>query len=157
MGKTIAMEARPKPIAVVDIDGTIAEVGARGRYFEQNPIDWDAFYQDSFDDKPIRNVCEFVRLMRKEYDIFFCTARRESVRDKTQMWLRKHLGFEPSDYTLIMRSNDDVRPDYVQKIENFTAETTEEERARVGFVIDDSTTMAVMWKINFGYRVFKLT
>lgn len=146
-----------KPIVVIDIDGTIAEVGARGRYFEQNPINWDAFYQESFDDKPIRNVCEFVMLMRDKYDIFFCTARRESVRKKTQEWLKKNLDFQPTDYTLIMRSNVDDRPDYVQKIDSFVAETTDEERQRVRFVVDDSTTVAMMWKIKLGYRVFKLT
>lgn len=146
-----------KPIAVIDIDGTIAEVGARGKFFEQNPIDWEAFYLDNFDDKPIVNVCDFVKRMRNEYEIIFCTARRECVRQKTQLWLRKHLGFEPGDYTLIMRSNDDARPDYIQKIENFIEETTSEERERVGFVIDDSLTVATFWRTKFGYRVFNLT
>lgn len=151
------MKTTPKPIAIIDIDGTIAEVGARGRYFEQNPIDWDAFYRDNFDDKPIKNVCDFVKIMRKEYDIVFCTARRECVRQKTQLWLSKNLGFEPSDYTLIMRNDTDTRPDYIQKIDSFMHATTPEERGRVSFVVEDSTTMAVMWKIKLGLRVFKLT
>lgn len=152
MGKAIT-----KPIAVIDIDGTIAEVGTRGRYFEQNPIDWDAFYRENFDDKPIANVCDFVKRMRNEYEIIFCTARRECVRQQTQEWLLKNLGFQPADYTLIMRENGDTRPDYVQKIDNFIQETTSEERERVGFVIDDSLTVATCWRLRLGYRVFNLT
>lgn len=135
-----------RPIAIIDIDGTIAKVGNRGQYLEQCPIDWSAFYKDSFDDEPIRNVCYFVKLLQKECDIFFCTSRREVVRDKTQQWLKNHLGMEPSDYELIMRQAGDDRPDYISKIDNFIIHTTQEERSRVKFVLEDSMTVAWHWR-----------
>lgn len=145
-----------RPIAIIDIDGTIAKVGHRGQYLEQCPIDWNAFYNDSFDDEPIRNVCYFVKLLQKECDIFFCTSRREVVRDKTQQWLKNHLGMEPSDYELIMRQAGDDRPDYISKIDNFIIHTTQEERSRVKFVIEDSMTVAWHWRQQ-GFTTYKVS
>ena len=137
-------------IAVIDIDGTLCIVGERRKFIEQFPQDWERFYADSFDDLPIPAVCDLVRELAKTYNIFFCTSRRESVRQKTQLWLKRHLGMTPQDYTLIMRSNTDRRPDVLSKIDTFTQTTTEAERADVAFVIEDSPAMAVMWR-QFGY------
>ena len=142
-----------KQIVIVDIDGTVAKVGARARFAEQNPPDWTRFYQDPFDDEPIKTTCEFVSKMRGVYDIFFCTSRRECVRRETQIWLQKYIGLTPQDYTLIMRPEGDTRPDYLQKIDCFVAETTAEDRERVAFVLDDSPTVSFHWR-KLGYRTF---
>lgn len=145
-----------RDIAVIDIDGTLCVVGDRRKYLEQIPQDWEAFYADSFDDQPIPCVCDFVRTMAKSYDIIFCTSRRESVRQKTQMWLQRNLAMSPRDYTLIMRSNIDLRPDVVSKIDTFNQETTDEERNRVHFIIEDSVEMAGAWR-KYGYRCFQVS
>lgn len=145
-----------KNIAVIDIDGTLCIVGERRKYIEQFPHDWEAFYADSFDDQPIPAVCDLVRRLGGAYEIMFCTSRRESVRQKTQLWLHRHLGMTPQDYTLIMRRTNDRRPDVFSKIETFTNETTEEERTRVAFVVEDSPAMAVMWR-QFGYQCFQFS
>lgn len=136
-----------KRIMVVDIDGTLAEVGLRRRrLLERLPVDWEAFYRDDFDDLPRRNVCSFVLFNARTMELFLCTSRRESVRDKTQRWLKRHLGLEPRDYTLIMRANGDERPEHIQKLDQFFRETTEEERRRVLFVVEDNKTVARMWR-----------
>lgn len=140
-----------KPIAVIDIDGTLCEVGPRQRFADQNPPDWDRFYMDDFNDQPILNVCDFVRHLSSRYEVFFCTSRRETVRTKTQIWLKRHLAMNPSDYTLIMRANSDESPDVVSKIRWFRECTTEEERRRVQLVVEDSAAMAAMWREMFGY------
>ena len=44
-----------------------------------------------------------------------------------------------------MRENSDERPDHIQKIDQFFRETTEEERRRVLFVVEDDKTVARMW------------
>lgn len=132
---------------VVDIDGTLAEVGLRRRrLLEQLPVDWEAFYRDDFDDLPRRNVCSFVQFNARTMELFLCTSRRESVRDKTQRWLLRNLGMQPRDYTLIMRANGDERPEHIQKLDQFFRETTEEERRRVLFVVEDNKTVARMWR-----------
>ena len=137
---------KERAIAVVDIDGTIARMGDRARILDTYPIDWDKFYADPFNDEPIKNVCYFVKLLHKECDIIFCTSRSEKVRQKTQSWLKKHLDMDPSDYGLIMRPTNDERPDYISKIDCFFNETTDEERSRVRFVIEDSLTVAWHWR-----------
>ena len=145
-----------KNIAVIDIDGTLCIVGERRKYLEQFPQNWEAFYADSFDDQPIPAVCDLVRRLAANYEIVFCTSRRESVRQKTQMWLERYLDMTPQDYTLIMRRNNDRRPDVFSKIKTFNSETTEEERTRIAFVVEDSPAMAVMWR-QFGYRCFQFS
>lgn len=142
-----------KKIAVIDIDGTLSIVGRRRRYIESDPKDWERFYADSFDDAPIREMCDFVRWLAKTYEVFFCTSRRECVRRQTQVWLQQYLLMSPKEYTLIMRPDADKRPDVISKIDAFTKETTPEEREQVAFVIEDSAAMAAMWR-GFGYRCF---
>ena len=142
------------PIAVVDIDGTIAKVGARAALLLSEPIDWEKFYADEFDDEPIRSVCDMVMHLARRYEIIFCTSRKERVRQKTQLWILKHLGMTPDDYHLIMRPDDDERPDYLQKIACFQDDTTEKERQRVALILDDSIEVALEWK-RLGYTVLK--
>lgn len=144
-----------RPIAVIDIDGTIAKVGERAELLKCNPVDWERFYADSFDDEPIPSVCRMVLSLSRRCEIFFCTSRSNRVRRKTQLWLLKTLGMTPEDYTLIMRADGDDRPDYIQKIDDFCAETTEEERNRVECVIDDSFAVAWHWK-KLGYTCYNV-
>lgn len=131
---------------VVDIDGTLSEVGPRRRLLEESPVDWEAFYEDEFDDPPKRNVCSFVSYAARRLEVIFCTSRRESERLKTQRWIARHLGLVSGGYRLIMRENGDVRPAVVQKWDQFRKETTEEERGRVLFILDDDKTVAHMWR-----------
>lgn len=147
---------KPRHIAIIDLDGTLCVVGDRRKYMEQFPQDWEAFYADSFDDQPIPAMCDLVLLLAGAYEIIFCTSRRESVRQKTQIWLQKQLGMTPQDYTLIMRSNSDRRLDVLSKVDTFTQTTTEEERTRVAFVVEDSPAMAVMWR-HAGYRCLQFS
>jgi len=141
---------------VVDIDGTLAEVGfRRRRLLETRPVDWEAFYGDPFDDLPRGNVCAFVKHVARQFEVIFCTSRRECVREKTQQWLLRHLGFAPGDYTLIMREHGDTRPDYIQKLDQFFKETTAEERERVLFVLEDDLTVALRWRLR-GFTCFEV-
>ena len=144
-----------RPIAVIDIDGTIAKVGERGKLLHCTPVDWERFYNDSFDDEPIIDVCNMVIHLSRRCEIFFCTSRSERVRQKTQLWLLKTLGMTPKDYTLIMRPDKDERPDYVQKIDTFCTETTEEERKRVECIIEDSIAVAWHWR-QLGYTCYNV-
>ena len=62
----------------------------------------------------------------------------------------------PKDYTLIMRSDSDHRPDVISKIDAFTQETTEADRANIAFVIEDSLDMAYRWR-QLGYLCFHVS
>lgn len=140
---------------VVDIDGTLAQVGPRRRLLETTPVDWDTFYRDAFDDEPIPEICRMVRELAKSYEVVFCTSRRETVRQATQLWLRRHLEMEPADYTLIMRNDADARPEVVSKIDTFNQETTIDERRAVAFVLEDNPSVANGWRLA-GYRCLQI-
>lgn len=45
-----------KNIVVVDIDGTIAKVGDRLKYLQQEKKDWDSFYEHCDEDEPIKDM-----------------------------------------------------------------------------------------------------
>lgn len=108
-----------KNIVVVDIDGTIAKMGDRLKYLQQDQKDYDSFYKDEFDDEPITEIIELVkRLYVSGYRIVFCTGRKECSRAKTTRWLRKHIGGPIVDYLCLhMRADHDHRPDVKTKPE----------------------------------------
>lgn len=103
-----------KNTIIVDIDGTIAKVGDRLKYLQQEKKDWDSFYEHCDEDTIIQPIAKLVDHLAVDYDIVFCTGRRESVREKTIQWIDKHLGFAGSfagELKLLMRKDNDWRPD----------------------------------------------
>lgn len=106
-----------KKYIVCDIDGTIAKMGDRKRHLLTTPKNWDAFYEDDFDDEVIQ-VCAFVvATMMREADVIFCTGRKEKIRQKTSEWLEKHFDILVCGKNLLMRQDDDNRSDTVVKPE----------------------------------------
>ena len=132
---------------VVDIDGTIAEPGDRLKYLKQEPKDWDSFYADCFDDKPIEPIIELVEkflVNDEEYKIVFCTGRRESVKKITWEWLGDNILYSDIDVDLLMRPDKDHRHDTVMKPmlldeAGITPENTL-------FILEDRNSMVEKWR-----------
>ena len=142
-----------KNIIVVDIDGTIAKVGDRLKYLQQEKKDWDAFYEHCDEDEPIKDIIELIELMQiHEYNIVFCTGRRESVRKKTEYWLFKNI-WCLREYKLLMRKDGDwrhdteVKPELLQK-----AGITPD---KVYFILEDRDSMVAKWR-ELGYRCLQV-
>ena len=142
-----------KNIVVVDIDGTIAKVGDRLKYLQQEKKDWDAFYEHCDEDEPIKDIIELIELMQiHEYNIVFCTGRRESVRKKTEYWLFKNI-WCLREYKLLMRKDGDwrhdteVKPELLQK-----ASITPDD---VYFILEDRDSMVAKWR-ELGYRCLQV-
>lgn len=142
-----------KNIVVVDIDGTLSKVGDRIRHIQQDPKDWDSFYDDSFDDEPIEEVCVLVRRIFQAYAIIFCTGRREKCREKTAEWLEKNVCLFAGKSILLMRKDGDCRSDTVVKPEllrehgiNFND---------IAFILEDREKMVKAWR-ELGIRCFKV-
>ena len=111
-----------KNIVICDIDGTISKPGERLKYLQQEPKDWDSFYADCFDDKPIPEMVFLIRCLYSSslYSIVFCTGRREQCREKTRSWLKKNLHLNNLDLVylpILMRKDGDLRPDTIVKPE----------------------------------------
>ena len=101
---------------IVDIDDTVAMPGDRNKYLLEEPINWEAFYADPFEDEPKIEMVNLVKNLSCHYRIVFCTGRSERVRKKTKKWLDKYFeGLPINDYTLLMRPDGDPRPDHKLK------------------------------------------
>ena len=140
-----------KNIVVVDIDGTIAKVGDRLKYLQQEKKDWDSFYEHCDEDEPITDIIDVVQaLYWDDYKIVFCTGRRESVRFKTVAWIQKN-GF--SKFDLLMRPDGDFRHDTMVKPELLaTAGYTPD---NVLCIFEDRDSMVSRWR-DLGYRCLQV-
>ena len=140
-----------KNIVVVGIDGTIAKVGDRLKYLQQEKKDWDYFYEHCDEDEPIKDMLTLVYDLHRSYNhIVFCTGRRESVRAKTEEWLNKYLGIE---YILLMRPDGDHRHDAEVKPELLaTAGYTPD---KVLCIFEDRDSMVAKWR-ELGYRCLQV-
>ena len=133
-----------KKVEIVDIDGTIAKVGERIKYLEQTPKDWDAFYEACDEDLLISPIMDLIKVLRYEYDIVFCTGRREGVRQKTERWIWHNSESAFMDPKVLMRQDGDFRHD---------TEVKPEELMRggypphtVAFILEDRNTMVAKWR-----------
>ena len=140
-----------KNIVVVDIDGTIAKVGDRLKYLQQEKKNWDSFYEHCDEDEPIQDMLTLVYdLYRSYYHIVFCTGRRESVRAKTEAWLNKYLGIK---YILLMRPDGDFRHDMMVKPELLAQMDITPDR--VLCILEDRDSMVAKWR-ELGYRCLQV-
>lgn len=142
-----------KNIIVVDIDGTIAKIGDRLKYLEQEEKDWDSFYKHCDEDDVHIDIMSLVQTLYDDgfYDIVFCTGRRESCREKTVIWLAKYSNI--NEYTLLMRGDKDwrhdtkVKPELLQSL-NITPDD-------VLFILEDRYSMVQKWR-ELGYRCLQV-
>ena len=139
-------------IIVVDIDGTIAKVGDRLKYLQQDKKDWDAFYEHCDEDKPFMDMMELVSTLEQDYVIIFCTGRRESVREKTEEWIDDHFGYDFT-YHLFMRPDGDHRHDTEVKPELLANAGVSPKE--VLCILEDRDSMVAKWR-ELGYRCLQV-
>jgi hypothetical protein len=108
------MTAPPRPLAVVDIDGVVADVRHRLHHVETRPKDWPAFFAAADRDPPLAEGIARVRALRDDHDVVYLTGRPEHLRAVTEEWLDRH-GI--SGTRLLMRRRADYRPARVTKAE----------------------------------------
>jgi phosphatidate phosphatase APP1 len=94
-------------VAVVDIDGVVADVRHRLRHVTGRPKDWGAFFAAAADDPLLPEGEDTVRRLAEVYDIVYLSGRPERLRVVTERWFRQHdLPVGP----LLLRPYDDYRP-----------------------------------------------
>lgn len=140
-------------IVVVDIDGTIAKVGDRLKYLQQDKKDLDSFYEHCDEDEPIKDMCRLVTdLYEMGCEIVFCTGRRESVREKTKEWLFWNV-IASDDPNLLMRKDGDWRHDTEVKPELLKKACITPDK--VYFILEDRDSMVAKWR-ELGYRCLQV-
>ncbi|MEV0258854.1 HAD family acid phosphatase [Streptomyces sp. NPDC050732] len=103
-----------RPLAVFDLDNTLADTAHRQRYLERKPRDWDAFFAAAPQDPPLAPGVELALASAEECEVVYLTGRPERCRADTEEWLARH-GL-PSG-RIWMRRNDDRRPARRTKLE----------------------------------------
>ena len=125
------MEPPDRPIAVVDIDGVVADVRHRLHHVESSPKNWPAFFAAADRDPPLAQGVAKVRGLMDDHDVVYLTGRPEHLRRATEDWLERH-GIPGS--RLLMRRRGDFRPARVTKAEELRRVAR---RRSVAVVIDD--------------------
>lgn len=103
-----------RPLAVFDLDGTLADTAHRQRFLESEPRDWDAFFAAAPQDPPLAEGVALARESAQDCEVVYLTGRPERCRRDTEDWLAAQ-GLP--DGRIWMRRNDDRRPARRTKLE----------------------------------------
>lgn len=136
---------------VVDIDGTLADLSDRLRFIQNEHKDWDAFFDNCDEDKPIWDVITVIQSLGREARIIYVTGRPERVRIKTFRWLNRY-NLPPGQ--LIMRKDGDHRPDTEAKKE--LVESLLAQGERISGVFENRPAVCRLWR-SMGFTVFQMT
>jgi len=120
-----------RALAVVDIDGVLADVRHRLHHLTEHPKDWDAFFAAAPADPVLEQGLETVRRLAEVYEVVYLSGRPERCRDDTVDWFDRH-AVPPGD--LWLRRHGDFRPSRITKVEILDRLA---ERARVAVLVDD--------------------
>lgn len=119
-------------VAVVDIDGVLADVRHRLHHLQQSPKDWDAFFAAAPDDAPLAEGLRVVRELARVCDLVYLSGRPARCRADTVAWFERH-GLPPGD--LVLRPPGDFRPARLVKVE--ILDRLSQERKVIVLIDDD--------------------
>ncbi|WP_436735765.1 LNS2 domain-containing protein [Streptomyces sp. BBFR102] len=108
----------PRPIAVFDLDGTLADTTHRQHFLERSPRDWRGFFAAAPTDPPLAEGVALAREAAAGCDLLYLTGRPERCRADTEAWLREH-GLPEGPVR--MRREHDRRPAVRAKLEVLSA------------------------------------
>lgn len=120
-----------RPVAIIDIDGVIADARHREHHVTGTPRNWPAFFASLPGDPLLVGGRELVLQWGSGHTVVLLTGRPERTRDDTVRWLREH--DVPFD-VLLMRDDSDRRPAAVMKASMIAARWQPHE---VEVVLDD--------------------
>lgn len=125
-----AAEGTP-PIAVLDIDGVLADVRHRLRHLETRPASWSRFFAAAPGDPLLAEGAAVAHLLDEDHEIVYLTGRPERCRRDTERWLSVH-GLPAG--VLLMRRDDDRRPASQTKLGHLR---TLARRGSIAVLVDD--------------------
>ncbi|QNE73559.1 hypothetical protein F0344_02065 [Streptomyces finlayi] len=103
-----------RPLAVFDLDGTLADTAHRQHFLEGARRDWQGFFSAAVHDPPLTEGIRLLVASARECDVVYLTGRPERCRRDTLAWLARH-GLPEG--RVHMRRNDDRRPARRTKLE----------------------------------------
>lgn len=134
---------RVTPLAIFDLDGTLANIEHRLHYVAAKPKRWDRFFRACAGDAPNRPVIELAKaLWAAGWEIWIWSGRSDVVRADTDAWLARHVGIEAP---LRMRRDGDHQADVSLK-QSWLLQMAPADRARLRFIVDDRASVVAMWR-----------
>lgn len=124
-----------RPIAVLDVDGVLADVRHRLHFVQQRSKDWNGFFAAAPHDTVLPDGLNRARELATGHDLVYLTGRPERCRLDTVAWLESH-GFP--DAELRMRPDADRRPARRFKVEQARRLSS---RATVELIVDDDAAV----------------
>lgn len=133
---------------IFDIDGTLSDPSHRLNFALMK--EWDKFNEEAQNDPVIVKMADLMRILSLSTDIILLTGRNEKYRYVTQEWL-SDAELDASYEELIMRADNDFRPDYEVKIELLEKRFGGKEGVlkNVWFVVDDRDQVVEAFR-NYG-------
>ncbi|WP_166024296.1 HAD family acid phosphatase [Streptomyces chilikensis] len=108
------MKETRRPLAVFDLDNTLADTAHRQRFLETRPKDWDAFFDAAPKDPPLAEGVALALEAARDCEVLYLTGRPERCRQDTLDWLAAQ-GLPEG--RLRMRRDRDRRPARRTKLE----------------------------------------
>lgn len=128
----IAMaDDRSPTIAVIDIDGVVADVRHRLHHIEGKRRDWESFHGAADSDPVLVAGRELATSLAEEHEVVWLSGRPEWLRERTEAWLARN-DLPPG--RLVLRSDRDRRPAKVFKL---AALRSLARTGRLAAVVDD--------------------
>lgn len=119
------------PLAVFDLDNTLADTAHRQHFLQRRPRDWDGFFAAAPDDPPLPEGVALALESAADCEVVYLTGRPERCRADTLDWLARH-GLPEG--RVWMRPSGDRRPARRTKLELLRALAGDRE---VRMVVDD--------------------
>jgi hypothetical protein len=101
-------------LAVVDLDGVVADVRHRLHHVQASPKDWRGFFAAAPDDPLLDEGARVVRALAEVHDIAYLSGRPEHCRADTEAWLTGH---HLPEGQLHLRPHQDRRPGRLYKVD----------------------------------------
>ena len=129
-------------VAIFDVDGTLMNIEHRRKYVSGDKKDWKSFFDYMEFDTIRDDVFHLAHALQNDgYHIFVCSGRNEKHREITE----KQLAFgKLKPQVLLMRADDDYRPDYEVKAEMLTKMRESGFDPRIA--VDDRPSVVKMWR-----------
>ncbi len=124
-----------RALAVVDIDGVLADVRHRLRYVERRPKDYRRFFRAAPLDPPLEMGLVTARRLAEVYEVVYLSGRPEWCRRDTEDWFERH---DLPAGELHLRAHDDYRPARLMKLAVLRRLHL---RAPVAVVVDDDVSV----------------
>ncbi|MFJ3714830.1 hypothetical protein [Streptomyces sp. NPDC090057] len=107
-------DSSARPVAVFDLDNTLADTAHRQHFLENRPRDWNGFFGAAPADPPLAEGVTLALETARECEIVYLTGRPERCRRDTLDWLAAH-GLPEG--RVHMRGDTDRRPARFTKLE----------------------------------------